>query len=71
MAELSGTNGVAGARHGGGQLPDEVRRWAGEAQELVHRADRQLVQLVRERPMTCLAAACAVGWLLGRLVSRD
>lgn len=36
----------------------------------VRRADMQLVALVQQRPLVALCAAAAVGYLLGRIVTR-
>lgn len=38
--------------------------------EKVQRADEKLVAIVRERPVVALATALAVGYLVGRMVSR-
>jgi hypothetical protein len=41
--------------------------------ELVHKAkaaDEKLVTFVRERPVVALCAALAVGYLVGRVISR-
>lgn len=36
----------------------------------VQRADEKLVELVRERPIVALATAVAVGYVIGRVMSR-
>lgn len=36
----------------------------------VRRADERLVSLVQERPVATLCAAAAVGYLIGRVVTR-
>lgn len=36
----------------------------------LRRADMQLVSLVQQRPLVTLCAAAAVGYLLGRIVTR-
>lgn len=36
----------------------------------VQRADDKLVELVRERPLVALATAVAVGYVVGRVMSR-
>jgi hypothetical protein len=36
----------------------------------IRRADTQLVALVQQRPLVTLCAAAAVGYLLGRVVTR-
>lgn len=36
----------------------------------VHRADEKMVSFVRERPVVALATALAVGYLVGRVISR-
>jgi hypothetical protein len=51
-------------RHATG--PAAVPRLFGE----VRRADERLVSLVQERPLATLCAVAAVGYLIGRVVTR-
>ncbi|WP_437733855.1 hypothetical protein [Sorangium sp. So ce1335] len=48
------------------ELPAVVPRVLGE----VRRADERLVSLVQERPVATLCAVAAVGYLIGRVVTR-
>jgi ElaB/YqjD/DUF883 family membrane-anchored ribosome-binding protein len=52
-------NGLSGAEE---MVPKIVQK--------VHRADEKVVALVRERPVVALATALAVGYLVGRVISR-
>jgi ElaB/YqjD/DUF883 family membrane-anchored ribosome-binding protein len=49
--------------HGVQDRLDEVRGYAGDAGEWVR-------ELARERPMTAIALAVGVGFVIGRLLSR-
>jgi ElaB/YqjD/DUF883 family membrane-anchored ribosome-binding protein len=56
--------------HQGEKIYDSARqaihRTAGE----VRRMDRELVALVRERPLASVAVAVAAGYLIGRIFSK-
>lgn len=62
----------AGVRH---HLPDETlrERWGSDLEDLRHEfqaADRWIRRLAEERPLVALAAAVAVGYFAGRVLSR-
>ncbi|AUX27333.1 hypothetical protein SOCEGT47_079200 [Sorangium cellulosum] len=55
-----------GRREGQTSMPAAVPRVLSE----VRRADEKLVSLVQERPIATLCAVAAVGYLVGRVVTR-
>lgn len=56
----------SGRRERSANVPAAVPRLFGE----VRRADERLVSLVQERPVATLLAVAAVGYLIGRVVTR-
>ncbi|WP_437589544.1 hypothetical protein [Sorangium sp. So ce1000] len=56
----------SGRRERHANVPAAVPRLFGE----VRRADERLVSLVQERPVATLLAVAAVGYLIGRVVTR-
>jgi hypothetical protein len=56
----------SGRRERRANVPAAVPRFFGE----VRRADERLVSLVQERPVATLLAVAAVGYLIGRVVTR-
>ena len=53
-----------------GQRRAEVATIVPRVAESIRRADEKIVTLVQERPITTLCVAAAVGYLIGRIVTR-
>lgn len=80
MARANGTNAVGGegvpegllsspesrARMGGNGLVSKIR----EVPDVVNHANERFVGFVREQPLVALGAACALGYVLGRMLRR-
>lgn len=49
---------------------DGVEELVPQIVERVQRADEKVVSIVRERPLLALATAIALGYVVGRVVSR-
>lgn len=52
------------------ELGEHVGPRLDEARERLREANQRVIAFIRERPGTCLLAALATGYLIGRLVRR-
>jgi hypothetical protein len=53
-----------------GPVVDEAAQMAEQARAALEEAQEQVVSFIRERPLLCLAGALAVGYAIGKIVSR-
>jgi hypothetical protein len=53
-----------------GPSVDEAEQMAEQARVALERAQEQVATFIRERPLVCLAGALALGYVVGRIVSR-
>jgi hypothetical protein len=53
-----------------GPVVDEAEQMAEQARVALERAQEQVATFIRERPLVCLASALALGYVVGRIVSR-
>jgi hypothetical protein len=67
--ERRGPDTVAGARHDQAELDELHRRIRALGADL-SQADERLRTAVQERPLLAIAAAVAVGFVVGRVVGR-
>ena len=49
---------------------DEAQQMAEQARVALEQAQEQAASFIRERPLLCLAGALALGYVVGKLVSR-
>jgi ElaB/YqjD/DUF883 family membrane-anchored ribosome-binding protein len=53
-----------------GQMTDEAAQMAEQARVALEQAQEHVTNFIRERPLVCLAGALAIGYVVGKLVSR-
>ena len=66
--ETQGNGQTASALTGG--MSDEAAQMAEQARIALEQAQEQVTTFIRERPLVCLAGALALGYVIGKLVSR-
>ncbi len=52
------------------QAADEATQMAEQARQALEAAQEQVAGFIRERPLVCLAGALALGYVIGKIVSR-
>jgi hypothetical protein len=52
------------------QIGDEASQMAEQARVAIEAAQEQASAFIRERPLLCLAGALALGYVVGKIVSR-
>jgi len=67
--ETLGSNGHSAAAIAG-QVSDEASQMAEQARVALEQAQEQVTTFIRERPLVCLAGALALGYVIGKIVSR-
>jgi hypothetical protein len=53
-----------------GPITDEAAHMAEQARVALDQAQEQVSAFIRERPLICLAGALALGYVVGKIVSR-
>jgi hypothetical protein len=53
-----------------GPITDEAAHMAEQARVALEQAQEQVSTFIRERPLLCLAGALALGYVVGKIVSR-
>ena len=53
-----------------GGMSDEASQMAEQARVALEQAQEQVTTFIRERPLVCLAGALALGYVIGKIVSR-
>jgi ElaB/YqjD/DUF883 family membrane-anchored ribosome-binding protein len=53
-----------------GPMADEAAQMAEQARQALEQAQEQVATFIRERPLVCLAGALALGYVVGKIVSR-
>ena len=52
------------------QISDDAAQMAEQARVALEQAQEQVSTFIRERPLLCLAGALALGYVVGKIVSR-
>ena len=52
------------------QIGDEAAQMAEQARAALEQAQEQVSNFIREKPLLCLAGALALGYVVGKIVSR-
>lgn len=53
-----------------GQVVEEATQMAEQARAALEQAQEHVASFIRERPLLCLAGALALGYVVGKIVSR-
>ncbi len=70
MEFASPANGQTAAPAMAAQITDEAAQMAEQARVALEAAQEQVSTFIREKPLLCLAGALALGYVVGKLVSR-
>jgi ElaB/YqjD/DUF883 family membrane-anchored ribosome-binding protein len=69
--EAQGANGQgAAARILGSFNPEDAQHMIEQGREALDQAVDKATAFIRERPIVCLASALAIGYVVGKIVSR-
>ena len=68
--ESQGSNGHGAAGFAANFNPQQAQEMIDHSKEVMEQAVEQAGNFIRERPLVCLAGALAVGYLIGKIVSR-
>jgi ElaB/YqjD/DUF883 family membrane-anchored ribosome-binding protein len=68
--ESQGANGQGAAGFVNNLNAEDAQQMIDQSREAVEKAMETAADFIRERPIVCLAGAVAIGYLIGKLVSR-
>jgi ElaB/YqjD/DUF883 family membrane-anchored ribosome-binding protein len=68
--ESQGANGQGAASFVNNLNAEDAQQMIDQSRVAVEKAMETAADFIRERPIVCLAGAVAVGYLIGKLVSR-
>jgi ElaB/YqjD/DUF883 family membrane-anchored ribosome-binding protein len=68
--ESQGANGQGAAGFVNNLNTEDAQQMIDQSRAAVEQAMETAAEFIRERPIVCLAGAIAVGYLIGKLVSR-
>ena len=63
-------NGHHSAADVTGAMVDDAAQMAEQARVALEQVQEQTASFIRERPLLCLAGALAIGYVVGKIVSR-
>ena len=68
--ESQGANGRGAASFVGNLNAEDAQQMIEQSREAVEQAMETAASFIRERPILCLAGALALGYVVGKIVSR-